>query len=177
MPTTERALDEDRRLAELAKLWKNSDQIDATQSKCLTEALMYLRQTFALVSLLTDPSEDYNNPQHDDAISYSVDDTSVGLLKDRAAIFLWATQISNEFVSMVEQRNREALVLVAHYAVLFGRIRNVWWMDGFGAQTIWAIAMVLGRDEQHLIDWPVQAVGVDLGVGGPSLITETGSYG
>jgi hypothetical protein len=175
MPTTSRALDEDRRLAELARLWKSprdraSDDYtyDAAQAKCLTEALMYLRQTFALVSLLTDPSEDYTNPgaRHGDAISYSVDDTTVGLLKDRAAIFLWATQTSNEFVAMVEGRNREALVLMAHYAVLFGRIRNVWWMDGFGAQTIWAIGMALGREDWGRIEWTVQAVGVDLGGGG-----------
>lgn len=157
VPQTMRAKEEDRRLAELENLWTNPVR---SESKCLSDSLMHLRETYALVSLLTDPENKF--PPINSPIPYSVDDTTVGMLRDRAAIFVWATKISKEFISLVEQRDRDALVIIAHYAVLLGRVRSVWWLQGLGSHAIWAVAIAIGRKHQHLIEWPVQAVGVDL---------------
>lgn len=160
VPQNERAKGEDRRLAELENLWMNSERTYEPHFACLSEALKYLRQTFALVSLLTDP--DLSFPPMDAPIPYSVDDTTVGMLRDRAAILVWATQLTKEFISLVESRNTEALVLVAFYAVLLGRVRNVWWLEGLGVNTVWGVALALGREKWSLIEWPAQALGLDL---------------
>lgn len=159
-PQTARAKDEDKRLEKLEKLWKNPDRLYESHFECLSDALKYLRDTYALVSLLTDPTTSYSLMPA--PISYAVDDTTVGTLRDRAGMFVWATNITREFLSLLEQKNRDALVLVAHWALLLGRVRNVWWLDGVGSNAIWAVAMAIGRENWHLIEWPIEAVGVDL---------------
>jgi hypothetical protein len=160
IPQTERAKEEDRRLAEMEKLWINEGRPYEDHFKILSEALEHLRETFVLVSLLTDPATEW--PRTKAEIPYAVDDTTVGMLRDRAAIFVWAVRVTPEFLALGQEKNTEVLVLVAHYAVLFGRVRNVWWMEGLGPNTIWAVAMALGPEKRHLVEWPAQALGIDL---------------
>jgi peptide alpha-N-acetyltransferase len=96
------------------------------------------------------------------AVPYSIDDTTISTLTDRGAIFVWATLIPREFIQLIEAQNRDALVILAHYAVLPGRVRNVWWLEGLGADIVTAVAMALGRENWGLIEWPAGVVGVDL---------------
>ncbi|KAF2691300.1 hypothetical protein K458DRAFT_412602 [Lentithecium fluviatile CBS 122367] len=159
LPATERAVEEDKRLAEIENLWKDQHHRPASDIECLSSALLFLRESFGLVSQLTLAQSEYPSTT---AICYSVDDVTVGNLKDRGAIFFWATRISRDFITLLEEKNREALVILAHYAILPGRVRNAWWLEGLGANMITAVAMALGRENWHLIEWPVQVVGVDL---------------
>lgn len=159
LPATERAMEEDRRLAKIERLWQDLSNPSFVNADCLTSALFYLREVYGLISQLSLPHNDYPSTT---SISYSVDDKTVGILKDRGAVFVWASRISRDFIRLLEQKNREALVIVAHYAVLPGRVRNTWWLEGFGANIITAVAMALGRENWHLIDWPVRVIGVDL---------------
>lgn len=153
VPATPHAVEEDERLTRLKDTWLDDENEDMNQ------ALEYLREAFALVSQLTLP--DMYPPMT--AIPYSVDDTNIGVLTDRGAIFVWATQISREFMQRIEAKDRDALVLLAHYAVLPGRVRNVWWLEGLGADIVTAIALVLGVENWSLIEWPASVVGVYLG--------------
>lgn len=158
-PATERALEEDRCLAAIAGLWQHTEYPYPGNVECLSSALLFLREAFGLVSQLTLAKSEYPSTT---SISYSVDDVTVGTLKDRGAIFFWATRISRDFIMLLEEKNREALVIVAHYAILPGRVRNAWWLEGLGANMITAVAMALGRENWHLIEWPVRVIGVDL---------------
>lgn len=158
-PATERAKEEDGRLSDLEKLWLQPGREYESHFDDLSEALFYLRETYSLVSQLTLSRSEYPPTT---SIPYAVDDTTIGSLKDRGAIFVWATRISRNFIQLVEKRNREALVIVAHYAVLAGRVRNVWWLEGVGADVLTAVAMGLGHENWHLIAWPARVVGVDL---------------
>lgn len=151
-PATPRAVEEDERLARLKDSWLGEPSQDMDQ------ALEYLRESFALVSQLTLP----NVYPPMTAIPYLVDDTNIGVLTDRGAIFVWVAKISREFMQRIEARDRDALVLLAYYAVLPGRVRNVWWLEGLGADVVTAIAMVLGRENWSLIEWPASVVGVYL---------------
>ncbi|KAF2018816.1 hypothetical protein BU24DRAFT_430904 [Aaosphaeria arxii CBS 175.79] len=160
LPASARAVEEDRRLAQLEKLWTNLGRGNEMEHDSLSAALGHLRNTYALVSMLTDPEMEY--PTMNSPVPYSVDDTTVGMLRDRAAILVWATRLSKMFIQMVETKRPEALVVTAHYAVLLGRVRNVWWMDGLGAGMLRGIAMALGRENLHLIEWPAQVLGVDV---------------
>lgn len=156
-PATPRAMREDEMLQELEQLWLDNDG-DAQRRINLGDALVILRETFSLISQLTLP--DLYPPMT--AVPYSIDDATVGLLTDRGAIFVWATRISRDFIQLVEGKDRDALVILAHYAILPGRVRNVWWLEGLGADFVTAIAMALGRENWGLISWPAKIVGVDL---------------
>ncbi|KAJ4367398.1 hypothetical protein N0V83_006980 [Neocucurbitaria cava] len=158
---TSRAVQEDERLARLEALWSGDDDRSSQPAHALaqlSQALQFLRETFTLVSQLTLP--DVYPPMT--AVPYSIDDTTVGTLTDRGAIFVWATRISREYIQLIEQKDRNALVILAHYAILPGRVRGVWWLEGLGADIVTAIAMTLGRENWHLIEWPAGVLGVDL---------------
>ncbi|KAF9740994.1 hypothetical protein PMIN06_008807 [Paraphaeosphaeria minitans] len=158
-PKSDMALEEDSHLAEIEQLWKGLNQ--STDADTLSSALFYLRETFALVSHLVTAENEYPLMT---SVDYAYGDTGgrIVQMKDRGAIFVWATRISREFIKLLEQKNKYALIILAHYAVLAGRVRNVWWLEGMGANFIVTVAMALGRENWHLIDWPVQTVGVDL---------------
>jgi hypothetical protein len=158
-PASPQAVEEDAILCGIESLWISSGRDYEPHFEALSDGLQHLRDTFALVSQLTVASSKYPPVT---AIPYSYDDTTVGSLKDRGAIFVWVARVSREFMQLVEERNKEALVIVAHYAVLSGRVRNVWWLEGLGANMITAVAMALGEENWHLIQWPAQIVGVDL---------------
>jgi hypothetical protein len=157
IPATARAIEEDQRLNKVEELWQNTDRQWSEDGAHLSQALQILREVYALVSQLTLP-ETYPPMT---AIPYSIDDTTVGVLTDRGAIFVWATRISREFLQLVEAKDRDALVVLAHYAVLPGRVRNVWWLEGLGADIVTAIAMTLGEEDWELIEWPASVVGLD----------------
>lgn len=159
IPAGKQAMNEDEILCRIESLWIRPGQDYEPHFDVLSESLRHLRDTFALVSQLTVPSSKFPPVT---AIPYSYDDTTVGSLKDRGAIFVWVARISREMMTLIETRNREALVIVAHYAVLSGRVRNVWWLEGLGANMITAVGMALGPENWHLIEWPAQVVGVDL---------------
>jgi hypothetical protein len=156
MPATSRAVEEDRRLQRLEELWTGSEE--GPRSVELSQALSILREVYALISHLTLP---WTYPPMT-AVPYSVDDSTVGTLTDRGAIFVWAARISREYLQLVEARDPSALIILAHYAVLPGRVRNVWWLEGLGADVVTAIAMALGRESWSLLEWPASVVGVDL---------------
>ncbi|PVI08523.1 hypothetical protein DM02DRAFT_4834 [Periconia macrospinosa] len=157
--STEQAMDEDRRLARIADLWKDEEIKPGSSIDPLTSALLYLREAYALVSVLAQPDTAY--PPHT-SICYSYDGQTEINLMDRGAIFYWATKIPREFVALLEQKNVVALVIVAHYAVLPGRVRNTWWLENLGPNMVIAVAVALGRDNWHLIEWPVKVLNVDL---------------
>lgn len=158
IPATPRAVEEDERLRKIEDLWIQSERTWSPERTHLSQALLILRETFSLISQLTLP-EKYAPMT---AVPYSVDDTTVGVLTDRGAIFVWATRISREFMQLIEKKDRDALVILAHYAILPGRVRNVWWLEGLGADFVTAIAMALGRENWSMIAWPANVVGVDL---------------
>ncbi|UPX10826.1 uncharacterized protein EKO05_0001464 [Ascochyta rabiei] len=157
-PATARAEAEDERLRKIDELWISTDKALEPQCHHLNEALAFLRQTYALVSQLTLPG--VFPPMT--AVPYAIDDTTTGVLTDRGAIFVWSTLISREFIKLLESKDRDALVILAHYAVLPGRVRNVWWLEGLGADFVTAIAMAIGIENWYLIEWPAHVVGVDL---------------
>ena len=158
VPATARAVEEDERLRQLEDLWMETDRRWGLEHEHLSQALGYLRDAYALVSQLTLP--EVYRPMT--SVPYSVDDRTVGVLTDRGAIFVWMTRISREFIQLVERKDRDALVVLAYYAVLPGRVRNVWWLEGLGADMVTAVAMALGRESWGMIAWPASVVGVDL---------------
>lgn len=158
VPATPRAVEEDERLKAIEELWMHGDKAWGPHRTQLSHALKCLREAFALVSQLTLS----NTFPHMTAVPYSIDDETISVLTDRGSIFVWVTHISREFITLIEKKDLDALVILAHYAILPGRVRNVWWLEGLGANFITAVAMALGREYWELIAWPANVLGVDL---------------
>ncbi|KAJ4354568.1 uncharacterized protein N0V89_006305 [Didymosphaeria variabile] len=159
-PKSDLALEEDQRLADMERLW-NGGPDPSPDADTLTSALFYLRETYALVSELVIAENEFPYLTSVD-YAYADEGGKIVQMKDRGAIFVWAVRISREFIRLVEQKNKYALAILAHYAVLAGRVRNVWWLEGMGANFIITVAVALGRENWHLIEWPVKQVNVDL---------------
>ncbi|KAH7085963.1 hypothetical protein BKA63DRAFT_500821 [Paraphoma chrysanthemicola] len=157
-PVTPSALEEDTRLQQLETMWASPDRVWEPHHAHLSQALQFLRETFGLVSQLTLPGTYFPVT----SVPYSIDDTTIGTLTDRGAIFVWLARIPREFIQLIEAKNRDALIILAYYSVLPGRVRNVWWLEGLGADIVTAVAMALGTGQRHLIEWPASVVGVDL---------------
>jgi hypothetical protein len=69
--------------------------------------------------------------------------------------------VAEEFITLIENQRPEALAILAHYAILPGRIRGVWWIEGWGMNLVTAAALVLGEERKSWIEWPVGVVGLE----------------
>ncbi|KAF2731160.1 hypothetical protein EJ04DRAFT_443597, partial [Polyplosphaeria fusca] len=159
VPASDRALDEDRRLCELESLWIRPGRDYEPYFDELTEALAILRETFALTSQVVVESGVINPGE---AIPYAYDDVNIGMLKDRGAVLQWAVRVRREFITLIEEKNVEALVLMGYWAILPARIRHIWWLEGLGAGILTAVVAALGPENRHLVEWPASIIGVDL---------------
>ena len=148
-PSSPRAQDEDERLRHIEDLWMETDRQCDPHSNYLGQALDLLRETYALISqllMLETPKAAHE----------------IDVLLDRGAVFSWVTRVPREYIQLVEAQDRDALVILAHYAVLLTRMDKVWWLEGLGSNFVIAIAMALGSEHWKLIEWPVRVAGVDL---------------
>ena len=148
------ALVEDARLLSLQKLWE-TEPTDI--QKILDDTLEDLRWTFALAACIAyDRSEAIAKLSFPTAEEYHLNQPSGRpIVTDRSAILAFPTQMMHEFVELIIQHHKPALLLLSHYAVLFGRVGNMWWGENTGKYIAIAIALVLGRGSRDWLEWPV----------------------
>lgn len=149
IPSSPEAIEEDKKLHDLEKLWMRPDRGYEYWFDTLVHALKRLRDDFALISLLTvrDSSSDGLNGSR---------------LLDWGAACSWMTQLPPSFTHLIKQKQPEAWILLAHYAILPSRMGDIWWTHGFGPYLVSTTALVIGPDMYHWIEWPAAVVGVDL---------------
>jgi hypothetical protein len=140
------ALEEDHKLKALEELWMYPGQKYDYYIDTLRSSLKLLRESFALVSQLT-------------VVSGAGEAQTV---TDWTSTMVWPTQASFEFIALIEQKNTEAWVILAHYAILPARVEGVWWMEGFPSNLVATAALVLGENRWKYLQWPAREVGLDL---------------
>ncbi|OTA61479.1 hypothetical protein K449DRAFT_330914 [Hypoxylon sp. EC38] len=74
----------------------------------------------------------------------------------------WPVRISTTYIELLDQRRPEALVILAHYAVLLHRARDYWAVGDAGSFLIRSIARHLGSYWDKWLQWPKQ-VGLSVG--------------
>ena len=73
-------------------------------------------------------------------------------------VFAWPALLSPDYVNLLHQRQAEALVILAHYAVLLHRGRH-WWLIGEGGQFLLeSICESLGSRWQKWLELPKAAL-------------------
>ncbi|KAL2862603.1 uncharacterized protein BJX67DRAFT_391171 [Aspergillus lucknowensis] len=70
------------------------------------------------------------------------------------AVVAWPVLISLDFSDLLEQRRPEALVILAHYAVLLHRFRDSWVLGGSGRFVIEEVTRYLGEEWDGWLRWP-----------------------
>jgi len=73
-------------------------------------------------------------------------------------IFVWPALVSSDYVDLLRQRQAEALIILAHYAVLLHRGRDLWLIGEGGKFLIESICESLGSDWQEWLEFPRAAI-------------------
>ena len=75
--------------------------------------------------------------------------------------FLWPVLVSQEYISLVNMRKPQALIILAHYSVILHHLDEYWWMRGWAKHIIDSIDHELNDDWRYWITWPQQVLAVD----------------
>ncbi|KAL9137357.1 MAG: hypothetical protein Q9175_001429 [Cornicularia normoerica] len=75
--------------------------------------------------------------------------------------FLWPVMIPQEFITMLNEKRPEALVLLAHYCVILHHLNDYWWMRGWAMHIINNIHRELDENWLYFIQWPTSVISVD----------------
>ncbi|TVY39613.1 hypothetical protein LOCC1_G005834 [Lachnellula occidentalis] len=68
-------------------------------------------------------------------------------------IYLWPSKVSKEYIALMHKRRPEALVILAHYALLVKRMNILWYLRGVGAKLLVAINDDLGEEYKPYVEW------------------------
>ncbi|KAL2852095.1 hypothetical protein BJY01DRAFT_232704 [Aspergillus pseudoustus] len=74
-----------------------------------------------------------------------------------SSVLAWCVHIREEFINLLRQHRPEALVILAHYAVLLYNIKDVWVVGDVGEFIIRSIAASLGPFWRRWLVWPSEA--------------------
>ncbi|KAF1952189.1 hypothetical protein CC80DRAFT_181835, partial [Byssothecium circinans] len=139
-PTSPQAIEEDTKLQALEHMWQHPGRQYEYWYDTLAHALQRLRDTFGLVSQLM------------------VND----LPMDWSSALDWPVRTSQGFVDLLAQKQPDAWIIMAHYAILLSRIPNLWWISCMAPNLVSTAALVIGPDMWKWIEWPASVVGVNL---------------
>ncbi|KAJ4984449.1 C6 finger domain-containing protein [Stagonosporopsis vannaccii] len=70
----------------------------------------------------------------------------------------WLVRVSSGYIDLLNQRRPEALVVLAHYAVILHRARDYWTVGNAGAILLRFIKCHLGAYWQDWLAWPSQII-------------------
>ncbi|KAK3682408.1 hypothetical protein B0T22DRAFT_494126 [Podospora appendiculata] len=90
------------------------------------------------------------------------------------AVQEWSVRVSGEYISLLAQRQPEALVVLAYYSVLLHHARDYWAVGNAGGFIIRSVGEYLGADWDEWLVWPNYMLHVSAaGAESPSLMVST----
>tara|TARA_R110002003_G_scaffold244_1_gene17406 strand:- start:10626 stop:11642 length:1017 start_codon:yes stop_codon:yes gene_type:complete len=148
IPLTAEELENDKKLRLLETMWAQPGISYEYSFDALRSAQKNLRESFALLSRLSDCTFPGDSPSEQTF--------------DWTALLHWPVQLSLEFMTLLDQRRMEAWVLMAHFAILFNKAKFSLWLEGFAVNIVTTSALVIGEENWRWIAWPAEVVGVNL---------------
>lgn len=70
-----------------------------------------------------------------------------------AMIYLWPSKITKEYISLVHKLRPEALIILAHYALLVKRMNMLWYLNKVGGKLLTSIDDALPEEFKPYIEW------------------------
>ncbi|KAF1990045.1 hypothetical protein K402DRAFT_390364, partial [Aulographum hederae CBS 113979] len=79
----------------------------------------------------------------------------------RTAAHIWPGTISSAFMTLLQKRIPQALIVFAHYCILLHRCsRGSWFLEPVAANLVNFIRLSLDEKWQHGLEWPLEEVGL-----------------
>ncbi|KAL6713413.1 hypothetical protein ACLMJK_008878 [Lecanora helva] len=72
--------------------------------------------------------------------------------------FLWPVMIPQEYISLLNAKRPEALIILAHYCIILHHLDYYWWMRGWAMHILDNIQHELGEDLRSWIEWPTGVI-------------------
>jgi hypothetical protein len=90
---------------------------------------------------------------------FSTPQTSYTAQPSPHVIFAWLYRLDEEFVGKLKARESIALVLLAHFCVLFNSLSSFWWTRGWVEHLMGEIYGSLGKEFRLWVKWPMEEIG------------------
>ena len=74
--------------------------------------------------------------------------------------FLWPVSIPPEYLSLLNKRTPESLIILAHYCIILHHLDDYWWMRGWARHIIENIHREIPEDWHYWIQWPQNVIAV-----------------
>lgn len=81
-------------------------------------------------------------------------------IQDVAAALAWLILIPDAFLKLVQARNPQSLVMLAHYCPLLKMVDCHWWVAGNAERLLASIRDELGEAWANWLEWPLKEVGI-----------------
>lgn len=76
--------------------------------------------------------------------------------------FIWLFNAPEKYLVLQQQRQPFALIIFAYYGVMLDQLDSYWWAEGCGKSIVGAVDECLGPYWSSWIEWPKQAVGLQI---------------
>jgi hypothetical protein len=77
-----------------------------------------------------------------------------------ATVHTWPVQVSQEFLDLLKERDPAALILLAHYCILFVPLEEEhWYMKGYSRRLLSRIYNKLDEEWRTWLQWPIEKIG------------------
>lgn len=76
-------------------------------------------------------------------------------------IFVWQWDAAKDLVPLLRgpTPRQEAMIVYAHYLVMFKKLESQWWLEGWAAHIMERIWASLDDEFQIWVQWPIQEIG------------------
>ena len=123
-------------LTNLSSLCENAS-VDAEAISTYKQALDFLRTCFIRMN---------NRPLYECEVSIA---------------FLWPVMVPQDYISLLNLKKPEALIILAHYCIILHHLDYYWWMKGWAMHIIENIQHELDESLRFWIQWPTSVITVD----------------
>lgn len=77
---------------------------------------------------------------------------------DHSTNFIFRTQVTDEYMELLKEKEPVSLVILVHYAAALHHMRHYWWIGNWARRLIEAISKELGDCWMAHLEWPVHVV-------------------
>lgn len=82
---------------------------------------------------------------------------------DTSLVLRWPAVIHQDYFTLLEASNSEALLVLAHYCVLLNTVNYLWWIQGWPKYILESIQPIIEKKWESWLRWPMERVGVAMG--------------
>lgn len=147
---------------ELAAMWDIPIVVPDSQTSLVTYLLSIIPSSSAPSAWSPETIHIYTKSIHDLGAAFLATHLST-TFNTWDAIRVWPMCIDIEYMGLLKARHPSALILLAHYCVLLGKVKDQWYCEGRAKRLLESILRYLDTEWLGCIQWPLEEVGVGTG--------------